>query len=450
MENSLIEIKFPKNFIWGTATSAYQIEGAYQDDEKGLSIWDVFCQEKGKIFNGDTGNIACDHYHRYKDDLALLKELNVNAYRFSISWPRILPRGKGKINENGIRFYENLINQLNEADIQPWVTLYHWDLPQALQEKGGWESPDIINAFEEYTKVIGEKFKDKVAGWYILNEPFVSSFLGYAWGMHAPGKKSYDAALKVAHHHLMAQGKSIMALRDILPKNVPVGTVVNVSNEVTQPSTQNRENFLTKIKNLTRYWFLDPIFLGEYPKTDYKLPFKVNKDDMELIHQKIDVLGINYYSRSIWIPDEDREYFKGKSIPEQAFVTEKKWKIHPNGLFQTIKELSKRYGKIPIQITENGAAFEDIWRQGNPEIIQDDDRIIYIRDHLAEVLRAIKDGYNVTGYFYWSLLDNFEWADGYSMKFGIVEVDQNTLKRTPKKSFYYYKDVVKNNSFIYP
>ncbi len=449
-ENSLVQLKFPKNFLWGTATSAYQIEGAYQDDDKGLSIWDVFCQEPGKIFNGDTGNIACDHYHRYKNDLALIKELGVNAYRFSISWPRILPKGQGKINTIGIKFYDNLIDQLNEAGIQPWVTLYHWDLPQELQNKGGWESPMIIDAFEEYTKLVGESFKDKVAGWYILNEPFVSSFLGNAWGTHAPGKKSYEIALKVAHHHLMAQGKAIIALRDILPKNIPVGTVVNVSNEVTQPSTPNKEKFLSKLKDLTRYWLLDPIYFGKYPDTDYKLPFKVNESDFELIKQKIDILGINYYARSIWIPDENTEYFKGKTIPEASYVTEKKWKIHPYGLFQTIRELSERYGKIPMQITENGAAFEDIWKQGNPEIIQDDDRIVYIRDHLAEVLRAIKNGYNVTGYFYWSLLDNFEWADGYSMKFGIVEVDQKTLKRNPKKSFYYYKDIVKKNSLIYP
>lgn len=374
----------------------------------------------------------------------------MNAYRFSISWPRIFPKGEGNVNKQGIKFYENIINLLDEFKIQPWITLYHWDLPQELQEKGGWESTSIISAFEEYTKLVGETFKDKIAGWYVLNEPFVSSFLGHAWGNHAPGIKSFDSALKVAHNQLLAQGKAIVALRDIIPKNIPIGTVINVSNEMTLPTISEKEKFLKRQKDLHRYWFLDPIFFGKYPDTDVNFPFKINPSDLDIIHQKIDLIGINYYARTISVPDKNVEYFHADTITEESFVTEKKWKIYPRGLYQIIKELSERYGKLPIQVTENGAAFNDICREGQPPIVQDDDRIVYIRDHLAEVLRAIKDGYNVTGYFYWSFLDNFEWADGYSMKFGIVEIEQNSLKRIPKKSFYYYKNMIQNNSLTYP
>ena len=442
----LFSLKFPNNFTWGVATSSYQIEGAWKDDGKGLSIWDTFCQKPGTIHNGDTGNIACDHYHKFKEDVDLIKELGVKAYRLSISWPRILPKGKGEVNKAGLKFYDTLLDYLNEKQIKPWVTMYHWDLPQALQENGGWESREIIPAFENYAKILAEAFKDKVTGWYILNEPFVSSFLGHAWGSHAPGKKSYESALKVAHHHLVSQGKAIIALRDILPKEVPIGTVINIGDVTTPQDTPNRNEFLNNLDAKSYYWFLDPVFFGKYPDTGEALPFKVSADDYETMKQKIDVVGLNYYSRSISVPNTNDSYFKSKTLEEHSFVTEKKWKIHPYGLYKVIEKVAKRYNNIPIQITENGAAFEDKLIEGNPPIIQDDDRILYIRDHLAEVYRAIRDKYNVTGYFYWSFMDNFEWADGYSMKFGIVDVDLKSLKRTPKKSFYYYKDIVKNNT----
>ncbi len=448
--NTEFRLKFPNDFTWGSATSSYQIEGAWNEDGKGASIWDVFCQKPGAIQNSESGNIACDHYHKYPEDIALIKELGVNSYRLSISWPRILPKGEGEINKSGIAFYDKILTLLNENNIKPWVTIYHWDLPQALQENGGWESPSIIQSFDNYTKVIAESFKDKVAGWYVLNEPFVSSFVGNAWGTHAPGKKSYDAALKVAHHHLLAQGKAIISLRDIVPKHIPVGTVINVSDQVTLHTTKDKSTFLERIKALTNYWFLDPLFFGSYPEVDVKLPFKTTNDEFELMKQDIDVLGINYYSRSIWVPNKQDSHFRGTALQESSFTTEKKWKIYPHGLYKIIEDLSHRYGKINIQITENGAAFQDIYRDGDPSIIQDDDRINYLRDHLAEVYKAIKNGFNVTGYFYWSLLDNFEWADGYSMKFGLIEVDPSTLERKPKKSFYYFKDIIKNGGITYP
>ena len=445
-----IRLKFPKEFIFGTATSSYQIEGAWNEDGKGLSIWDVFCEQAGKVLNGETGKVACDHYHRYSEDIDLIKELGVNAYRFSISWPRILPKGEGVVNKSGLLFYDKILDLLNENNIKPWITIYHWDLPQVLQEKGGWESPSIIQSFESYTKIIAEAFKDKVAGWYVLNEPFVSSFVGNAWGIHAPGKMSINDALKVAHHHMLAQGKAIIALRNIIPKNIPVGTVVNVSDQVTFHDTINKDQFLARIKALSNYWFLDPVFFGSYPDVEVKLPFKITPDDQELMKQKIDVLGLNYYSRSVWTPNQSTPHFQGNAIEETSFLTEKKWKIYPHGLYKLIEDISNRYGKIPIQITENGAAFQDVYRDGDPTIIQDDDRIYYLRDHLAEVYRAIKNGFNVNGYFYWSLLDNFEWADGYSMKFGLIEVDPKTLERIPKKSYYYYQDVIKNGGILYP
>ncbi|MFW9928536.1 MAG: GH1 family beta-glucosidase [Candidatus Thorarchaeota archaeon] len=452
MQKPLFTIKFPKKFLWGVATSSYQIEGGWQDDGKGPSIWDIFSQKTGNIINGENADIACDHYHRFEEDIKLIHDLGVPAYRFSISWPRVLPKGQGKVNTKGLKFYEKIIEILNEIGIQPWVTLYHWDLPQALQEKGGWENPLIIKAFEEYTQLIVETFQDKIAGWYVLNEPFVSSFVGNAWGKHAPGKQSYETALKVAHHQLMAQGKSIMILKDFLPHNIPVGTVVDVSasTAATLSQTKNANSFINRIKTLHLYWFLDPLFFGKYPEIDLDIPFRTNSEDFDVIKQKIDVLGINYYSRNIWIPDMTDTYFQATMQPESSYVTEKKWKIYPQGLYQVIEDISKRYSNIPIQITENGAAFQDIIRVGNPPVIQDDDRIAYIRDHIAEIYRAITNGYNVTGYFLWSLLDNFEWADGYSMKFGIVEVEKNSLNRIPKKSFYYYKDTVTRNEFIFP
>ena len=452
LQNPLFKLHLPDRFLWGVATSAYQIEGAWQEDGKGLSIWDVFCQQPETIMNGESGNIACDHFHKFEEDLNLIKMLGVKSYRFSISWPRIMPEGQGKVNPSGIKFYEKILDRLHEFNIQPWVTLYHWDLPQSLQEKGGWESPHIVNAFAEYTRVLAETFQDKISGWYILNEPFVSAFVGNAWGKHAPGKHSYAVALKVAHHHLMAQGKAITILRDIIPKQIPIGTVVDVSGAAaaTLHETKDPDKFVNRIKDLTLYWFLDPLFFGKYPDTDIQLPFNVESSDFELMKQKIDVLGINYYSRSIWVPNPNDPHFQGRILQETSYVTEKKWKIYPYGLYQIIEDLSRRYGNIPIQITENGAAFQDIYRHGNPLIIQDDDRIAYIRDHIAEVYRAIINGYNVTGYFYWSLLDNFEWSDGYSMKFGLVEVDRKTLQRTPKKSFYYYKNIVQNNELVFP
>ena len=381
----LFSLKFPNNFTWGVATSSYQVEGAWKDDGKGLSIWDTFCQKPGTLHNVDTGNIACDHNHKFKEDVDLIKELGVKAYRLSISWPRILPKGKGEVNKAGLKFYDTLLDYLNEKQIKPWVTMYHWDLPQALQENGGWESREIIPAFENYAKILAEAFKDKVTGWYILNEPYVSSFLGHAWGSHAPGKKSYESALKVAHHHLVSQGKAIIALRDILPKEVPIGTVINIGDVTTPQDTPNRNEFLNNLDAKSYYWFLDPVFYGKYPDTGEALPFKVSADDYETMKQKIDVVGLNYYSRSISVPNTNDSYFKSKTLEEHSFVTEKKWKIHPYGLYKVIEKVAKRYNNIPIQITENGAAFEDKLIEGNPPLIQDDDIILYIRDHLAEV-----------------------------------------------------------------
>lgn len=440
-------ITFPRNFVWGVASSSYQIEGAWNEDGKGESIWDRFSHTPGKIKNGDTGDVACDHYHRHTEDVALMKELGVQAYRFSISWPRVLPKGKGDVNKAGLNFYSRLVDELLEKGIEPWVCLYHWDLPQALQDLGGWANPNIVQYFADYAKLLAEELGDRVKQWVIFNEPRCIAWLGHLIGIHAPGMKNLELASKVSHHLELAQGKAIQTLRDV-SRDFHVGTVVDLN--VVHPISDDKKDreAASRLDEFWNRWFIDPIFKGEYPPLAKKVGLKPKRDDMDLIRQRLDFLGVNYYTRLLATDDPSNPVMRVKVVQKKTPTTEKGWEIYPNGLYEMLMHLRNEYGNPLIYVTENGVAFEDnVTKDGK---VQDDDRINFLRDHIAAAYQAIKDGVRLNGYFVWTLIDNFEWAEGYSMCFGLVHTNYETLERTPKKSFNWYKHTIANNGFDFP
>jgi len=439
-------ITYPPDFIWGAAASSYQIEGAWNEDGKEESIWDRFSHTSGNIKNDDSGDIACDHYHRYKEDVALMKELGLRAYRFSISWPRVLPKGRGNINKPGLDFYHRLIDELLGAGIEPWLCLYHWDLPQSLQDKGGWANRDIVQHFASYTALIARQFGDRVKKWVVLNEPAVVAVLGHLLGIHAPGIKDVNAFLKVSHHLLLSQGKAIQVLRDINP-NFEVGTALNLSPVYPISSNSKDQEAASRLDECWNRWYLDPLFKGEYPPFAEKM-INPTKEDMVVIHQPLDFLGVNYYHRLLVAHDPTEPLIGARLIPRSAFVTEMGWEIYPDGMYEILMRLKREYNDPVLYITENGAAFDDkVKRNGE---IQDDDRVAFLRDHMVAAYRALKEGARLRGYLVWSIMDNFEWAEGYVKRFGLVHVDYRTLKRTPKKSAHWYKQLIADNGFTLP
>lgn len=440
--------QFPDDFVWGAATASYQIEGAWNEDGKGESIWDRFSHTPGNVDNGDTGDIACDHYHRWQDDITLIKDLGLKAYRFSISWPRILPAGRGKINHAGLDFYNQLVDGLLEAGIDPYVTIYHWDLPQDLQDLGGWPSRMIVDAFVEYSDVVSRTLGDRVKNWTTLNEPWVSAFLGYFEGRHAPGITDLEEAVAAAHHLLLAHGQAVPVIRDQSP-NSNVGIALNLSpQEPASPSLADRKKAVWEDGNINR-WFLDPLVGRGYPKDlpiRYDASLKVvQPGDMDTISTPIDFLGVNYYTRGITRADTINE-----SENEQVIVfrgdeiTEMDWEVYPEGLYKVLGRLHFDYEFPKIFITENGAAFPD--QVGDDGEVHDPSRLSYIQRHLEVVNKAITLGIPVEGYFAWSLLDNFEWGFGYSKRFGIVYVDYQTQQRIPKSSAKWYQGVIAGNA----
>lgn len=442
MSEVIGKIVFPRNFIWGASTAAYQIEGAWAEDGKGESIWDRFCHSRGNIKNDDSGDIACDHYHRYKEDIALMKEFGLRAYRFSISWPRVLPKGKGNINKLGINFYNNLIDELLKVGIEPWVCLYHWSLPQTLQDEGGWANPDIVDYFANYAKLMAREFGDRVKNWIVINEPAIIAMRGYLEGIHAPGIKDLSTYLKASHYLQLAQGKAIQVLHDINP-DFRVGTILNLSPIYPISSSKKDQEAADRFDQYWNRWYLDPLFRGEYPPLAKNL-LNPSKDEMDMIHQPLSFLGVNYYTRFFVAQDLTKPWYAARVVPKSSFVTEMGWEIDPNGLYETLAYLKKEYNNPVLYITENGAAFDDkVEKNGE---VQDDDRISYLRDYIVAAYRAIKEGVKLRGYFVWSIMDNFEWAEGYAKRFGIVNVNYQTLKRTPKKSAYWYKKLIVNNS----
>lgn len=450
---------FSKDFLWGVATSSYQIEGAANEDGRGPSIWDTFSATPGKVANGESGLVANDHYHLYKEDVALMKGLGVKAYRFSIAWSRLFPAGDKVREQRGFDFYNKLIDELVEAGIEPVVTLYHWDLPQPLEDKGGWADRQILDAFEFYAGAVAEAFGDRVKRFSPINEPWCVAWLGYGIGIHAPGIQDYSKAIAAAHHTVVAHNRATRAIKAVRPDAL-VGPVLNQSladiDDISDP--KQRRAALVFDTNQNTFW-MDGIFHGAYPATAYEIYGKDLEDvikpgDLEVVQN--DWLGINYYN-NVRIgyevepisgqPVSHIEHFAGFSFESAPFgaLTDMGWPINPAGLGNLLSRWTREFKGIvpPMFITENGAAFgEEPDENGE---VKDSRRISYLNDHILEVGRAIDRGANVGGYFQWSLMDNFEWAEGYGKRFGIVHVNYETQKRTLKNSAKFYAEVVATN-----
>ena len=444
-------LRFPEGFVWGAATSAYQIEGGVAEGGRGPSIWDTFCRSECKVFQGHTGDVACDHYHRYAEDVELMRSLGLHAYRFSIAWPRILPEGRGEVNPEGLDFYDRLVDALLAAGIQPFATLYHWDLPQALQDAGGWASRDTVGAFCEYADAVSRRLGDRVKNWITHNEPWVVAFLGHAWGRHAPGLQDMATALQVAHHLLLSHGESVPILRENGGAGAQVGITLNLAPvHPASPAAKDVAAARRRDGYLNR-WFLDPLFKGTYPEDMLalygELAPTVRPGDMARIAAPLDFLGVNYYTRNLVRDDPESPELGSRLVtPEGAEVTEMGWEVYPQGLYELLIRLRDDYRPPAIYITENGAAFPD---EATPDgRVFDPRRIAYLDGHLRQAHRAIREGVPLKGYFVWSLLDNFEWSHGYSKRFGLVYVFYPTQQRIVKESGYWYRRVIERNGLV--
>lgn len=436
---------FPQDFLFGAATSSFQIEGATDVDGRSPSIWDQFCREAGRIADGSDGRRACEHYLRYRDDVALMKELNLQAYRFSIAWPRVMPLGTGAINEKGLAFYERLVDELLDQGIEPWVTLYHWDLPLILGERGGWLNRDIVQHFADYTDKIVRRLGDRVKHWITHNEPWCIATLGYRHGEHAPGLKDPRSGWIAAHHVLLSHGLAMQALRSAR-SDLKAGIVLNLTPAYAASDSLPDQEALRRFDGSFNRWYLDPIFKGSLPRDMIAeveaecggaLDF-VQNGDLLLMQQDMDFLGINYYSRGILRGAEDAEGQKPRALTiDPVDLTDMQWEVAPQGLRDLLVRLQTEYQPKALYITENGAAYDE-----GPDAdgrIRDERRVRYLKKHAAAMLEALELGVNLKGYFQWSLLDNFEWAYGYQKRFGMVWVDYETQERRPKDSAYWYR-----------
>jgi len=440
--------RFPKDFLWGCATSAYQIEGSPLADGAGASIWHRFAHTPGRVTNGDHGDIACDHYRRYASDVDLMRDLGMQAYRFSIAWGRVLPEGTGRVNAAGLGFYERLVDRLLERGIQPMATLYHWDLPAALDDKGGWLNRDSANWFADYAELMFRRLDDRVRYWCTLNEPWVVTDGGYLHGVLAPGHRSAFEAPLASHNLMRAHGAAVQTYRALNGRN-RIGLVVNI--EPKYPASQDPLD-LAAVARAEAYMnrqYLDPALLGAYPAELAEVfgdawP-SVSPEDLAQIKQPVDFIGVNYYTRSVTKHDPAVWPVRVSSVRQHQHThTETDWEVYPQGLTDTLLWVKNRYGNPPLYITENGAAFFDPPRVEGP-LLDDPLRVEYLRTHLRAVHAAIQQGADIRGYFVWSLLDNFEWAHGFSKRFGIVHVNYETLERTPKASARLYAEVIRTN-----
>ena len=430
-------------FTWGVATSSYQIEGAATAGGRGPSIWDTFSRVPGAVINGDSGDVACDHYHRYHEDLDLIKWLGVNAYRFSIAWPRIFPQGAGSPNQAGIDFYDRLIDGALERGITPWPTLYHWDLPQALEDKGGWNSRATSERFAEYAHLMAEKFGDRVKNWTTLNEPFCSAWLGYLYGVMAPGIKDLQTAINASHHLLLGHGLATQAIRSVA-SDLRVGIVLNLTPAI--PLNEKDELAAKYADGFDNRWYADPVFKGSYPQDiveGFGKEVPIHAGDMQSISAPLDFLGINFYTRQTVTLDESAKPLPYRPVMVDGVErTAMGWEVHPESLTNIIMRVHRDYAPKEIYITENGSAWDESVINDK---VDDSRRVSYLERHLDAMLAAKAQGAPVNGYFAWSLMDNFEWAFGYSKRFGIVYVDYETQKRIPKSSAYYYRERIKNS-----
>ena len=440
-------ITFPEGFLWGAATAAYQIEGAVTEDGRGPSIWDTFSHTPGKVVNGDTGDIACDHYHRWPADLDLLHQLGVNAYRFSIAWPRIQPDGSATVNQRGLDFYDRLVDRLLSLDIAPMVTLYHWDLPQALQDRGGWANRDTADRFADYAVTVHRALGDRVPQWLTLNEPYCSSYVGHLEGRHAPGIQDEATAVATVHHLLLAHGRAVRALR-AEGRHDGLGITCNLTSP--HPATDHPDDIAARdrLDLVENRMFLDPLFRGTYPEdaaqfyhgvSDFGF---VHHDDLDVINTPIDYFGVNYYERHLTAADP-RDPARGYLRVPAAEPTISGIGVHPEGLREVLNRVHKEYTQLPLYVTEIGIALHDYV---TPEArVTDDARIAFFDSHIRAVHQAIDDGVDVRGITPWSLMDNFEWAWGYGHRFGMIYVDYLSQQRILKSSAQWYRQVIENN-----
>jgi len=436
---------FPAGFVWGAATASFQIEGGRT--ERGRCIWDDFCQWPGKVFQGHSGDIADDHYHLFREDVALMASMGLGAYRFSISWPRVQPAGVGEVLAKGLDFYDALVDELLTRSITPYVTLYHWDLPSALQKIGGWAVRDTAYRFRDYVGIVAERLGDRVKHWITHNEPWVVAFLGHMLGVHAPGWEDPCMALQVAHHLLLSHGLAVPVLREASGEDAKVGITLNLSPVYTASESDEDREAKERADGFLNRWFLDPVLRGAYPEDmcafyDWRMP-NMAPGDLECVSVPLDFVGVNYYTRQVITRSEDGLFGYGTVRPEGAY-TAMAWEVFPQGLEDLLVRLGRDYPGVDLYITENGSAWED--RVSEDGHVHDPQREAYLRAHLLACDKAIGQGVPLRGYFAWSLLDNFEWAHGYSRRFGLAYVDYETQRRILKDSGAAYARIVRENA----
>jgi beta-glucosidase len=433
--------EFPAGFAFGTSTASYQIEGAVREDGRGPSIWDTFSHTPGKIKNGDHGDLACDHYHRWREDLDLMRDLGLNAYRFSVAWPRVVPEGRGKVNARGLDFYDRLLDGLLERGIAPHATLYHWDLPQALQDEGGWARRETALAFPDYVRAVVERLGDRVATWATHNEPFCSAFLGHLWGIHAPGQTDLGTALAVSHHLLLSHGLGVQALRAVLPR-ARAGIVNNPA--PLHPASDRAEDLAAAARAdaFRNRWFHDPIFGRGYPREVLERAPREAFDrallpgDLDTIAQPIDFVGVNFYNRHVVQDAPGAGFLDVKMVETDLEHTDLGWEVYPDALREILVRVHRDWHPKALMVTENGAAYADVVETGGR--VEDESRRRYLESHLAACRDAVREGVPLQGYFAWTLVDNFEWAEGFGARFGIVRMEAPGGPRVVKASGGWY------------
>ena len=448
----MASISFPKNFLWGTASASYQIEGAHNEDGKGESIWDRFSHTPGKIKHGDTGDVACDFYHRYRDDIAMMADLGLNAARISLAWPRIVPHGKGEPNQKGIDFYNRVIDELLKHNIQPFVTLYHWDLPQALEDLGGWSNRDVARHFADYAAICAKNFGDRVKHWMAFNEPWIFTVLGYMFGIHAPGIQNRRLAMKAGHIVNLAQGMGVRAIR-ANTKPEMVGTAFSMQPIFPKTDSIEDREAAERYHRFNNVWFLETAMEGRYPKifldgTEEEW-LDVRPGDMETVKAPLDFIGINLYTR-MTIAHDPHDTMMGTRPAyhgEENELTDFGWEVYPQALSEMILRISRDYPKMPIYVTENGASYGE--KPDADGQVRDQRRIRFLRGYIGEMGRAIEKGADVRGYFLWTFTDNFEWAEGFQQRFGIVYCDFETQQRIVKESGHWYSQLARTNVLDY-